>query len=157
MSTKRQQILDNLLSSFEGILTSAGYYNDVSNVSRSLKSFEDSYDETDSTSMPAICFAPITTRYQHQACKQIKKILPVTILAHIVATTEAERTQKLSNIEHDIETALMSDIARGASCPAIETQIIYSQTDEFDIFANHRNILTGSILFEIEIQYLRDF
>lgn len=128
----RNLILENIATVLAAITTSAGYKTTVKGVDRVIRNWAD----VGGDELPRLCVKPGRTRYEHNPGGVVRSVMPVHIVGHVKGTTDADASDKLSDLEDDVWRALNVDIYRGTNASgeqnAITTRITESETDEGD-------------------------
>jgi len=163
-TTKREKIIDNIVTTLTGITVANGYRTTVTQVTRGHDSLQDVIDGN--TACPSLGVAISGHRFEMESTHRLKEYLDIDITGYVTASDEATRTERLANLIADIRDALLVDIHRGVgdatypAGPAVETRFDGrgpTLTDEYDPGAYHREVITGSLVFPVVCYYFTDW
>ena len=141
----RTSILSNLSTTLAGVTTGNGYNTTVATVEKEAKTWA----EVPPGLKPWIGYIPVAETLQYLPGDQIRVVLPIDLICHIVGQTQADRATKLSNLLDDLIAVLAVDTTRGAK--AISTTVVSVDTDEGAPGA----IGQGSMVLRVEVAYIR--
>lgn len=144
-------ILANIDTALNNISQANGYYTDVQTISRVLVPWQD----VPSNHMPWV--GVLTDKLianTGSAGPEDRLEVPIWIVAHITATDEDDKIDKLAKIENDIYTALNVDVRRGNN--AIETRLIDIDTDIGDPDCRDTAGYRGTLVCQYRVNWYRD-
>ncbi len=149
----RQNILDDLQTTFEGITIANGYKSTVVTVEPVIRDWGD--PECNADNRPWIGFMPENQTFEHYAFGQLRVTLPIIIIAHINASTKALALIALDNLDDDLIAATMADQTRNSN--ATMTTLVSSRDDTGDPDVIHgRDAVSGTLEMKLNIIYHRD-
>jgi hypothetical protein len=141
----RTNILANISTTLAGITTGNGYNTTVVTVGKEASTWA----EIPVALKPWIGYIPIAETLQYLPANQIRMVLPIDLICHVVGQTQADRATKLSDLLDDVIAALSVDTTRASN--AISTTVVTVDTDEGAPGA----IGQGSMVLRVEVAYMR--
>tara|TARA_R110000824_G_scaffold401624_1_gene613168 strand:+ start:110 stop:565 length:456 start_codon:yes stop_codon:yes gene_type:complete len=141
----RTSILSNMSTTLAGITTGNGYNTTVVTVEGEAKTWAD----VPASLKPWIGYVPTAETLQYLPGNQIRVVLPVQLICHIVGQTQSARSVALNNLLDDVIAVLSVDTTRGSK--AISTTVLSVETDEGAPGA----IGEGSMVLAVEVAYMR--
>ena len=152
MAIARDLIIEDIVSSLEGIDGTGDYVNTVDTVARYARTWNEVNNRratgTGSDQRPWIGVVPGVETYEYQPGDCIRVSLTVNLFCHLDGATLAARQQGLNDLLDDIFIAIMADQTLGGN--AVSVYINSSQTDEVDEYG------TASMLVTMTVIYFRD-
>jgi hypothetical protein len=141
----RTSILSNLGTVLATITTGNGYKTTVTTVEAEAKTWAD----VPASLKPWIGYVPTVEIIEYLPGDQIRAVLPLDLICHIVGQTNAARSTKLNDLLDDVIAVLAVDTTRGSN--AISTTVVSVDTDEGAPGA----VGQGSMVVSIEVAYMR--
>ena len=141
----RTSILSNMSTTLAGITTGNGYNTSVVTVEGEAKTWAD----VPASLKPWIGYVPTAERLQYLPGSQIRVVLPIQVICHIVGQTQSSRSTILNNLLDDVIAVLNVDTTRGSK--AISTTVVSVDTDEAAPGATGQ----GSMVLTVEVAYMR--
>jgi hypothetical protein len=141
----RTSILSNMSTTLAGITTGNGYNTTVVTVEGEAKTWAD----VPASLKPWIGYVPTAETLQHLPGGQIRVVLPIQVICHIVGQTQSARSNTLNNLLDDVIAVLNVDTTRGSK--AISTTVVSVDTDEAAPGATGQ----GSMVLTVEVAYMR--
>jgi len=114
-------IVNDLVTQLGTISVDNGYNTDVAEVTRTVKTWDEA------TTRPSIGVGKGRVQYEHGHGGYLRCSMMVTIVGHVLGSTEAARLTALENMLDDIVAALFADHTRSGS--AVKTTLIFSDDD----------------------------
>lgn len=141
----RTSILNSVSTTLAGITTGNGYNTTVVTVGKEAKTWA----EVPPALKPWVGYIPQAETLQYLPGDQIRVLLPIDLICHVVGQTQTDRATKLSNLLDDIIAVLNVDTTRGSK--AISTTVVSAETDEGAPGA----LGEGSMVLRVNVAYMR--
>lgn len=145
----RNLILENIATVLATITTANGYKTEIGTVERTVKD----WDSVGAGEMPWLGFMPRRERIAHDSFEGMNITMPVSIVGHVNASTDALRSDLISDLEDDVIKALQTDTTRDGN--AVMTTFTEAESDEGDPDTIDSRGGSGSFEMVAEIFYLR--
>lgn len=146
----RNLILENIFTSLSAIDGTGNFKTTLKKVERHVKEWE----SVGSQEMPWAGFMPIRTLHTHQPGTVVRCVMELAIVAHVNESTDAGKSDSISDVIDDIWEALNIDTTRGGN--AVMTTIMEVETDEGDPDSIDSKGGTGSAVVRANVVYNRD-
>tara|TARA_R110000824_G_C15230416_1_gene678495 strand:+ start:1178 stop:1633 length:456 start_codon:yes stop_codon:yes gene_type:complete len=141
----RTSILSNVATTLATITTGNGYNTTVETVENEAKTWADVPD----SQKPWVGYVPTSETLEYLPGNQIRVVLPIDIICHVVGQTASSRSTLLNNLLDDVIAALSVDTTRASY--AISTTVANVDTDEGAPGATGQ----GSMVLNIEVAFMR--